>query len=203
VAGVFFHGVFVEPRSTAQAFRRLRSLGLGGWPARSDGLSLIHAMCCYDAIRMARLTDAQNLIPLCIRPFRLVLPSERLRSARIVLLKATHSPFVAAIWCYEQLANAHKRDSKAISFNGPQTPLPSKKPPRLAVNTPHLLMADSQAAPNSPGRMQQVNRPHTRVGSTEADAQLKTLVLKLSRQVEQLTEVVSKLQEQREATMAA
>jgi hypothetical protein len=195
--------MFVEPRSAAQAFCRLRSLELGGSSSRSMALNLSHTMHCYDAIRMARLTDAQNLIPLCIRPLRLVLPSERLRGARIVLLKATHSPFVAAIWCYEQLANAHKRDSRAISFSGPQTPLPSKKPPRLAVNTPHLLMADSQAAPNSPGRMQQANRPHTRVGPAEPDAQLKTLVLKLSRQVEQLTEVVSKLHEEREAMAMA
>jgi hypothetical protein len=41
------------------------------------------------------------------------------------------------------------------------------------------------------------------VGQGEPDAQLKTLVLKLTRQVEQLTEVVLQLQEQREATMAA
>jgi hypothetical protein len=41
------------------------------------------------------------------------------------------------------------------------------------------------------------------VGPTEPDPQLKTLVLKLTRQVEQLTEMVSQLQEQREATTAA
>lgn len=148
-----------------------------------------------------RLIDVQNLIPLCIRPFRLFLPSERLRGARIVLLKATHLPFVAAIWCYEQIADARKRDSKVVSFNGPQTPLPSKKPPRLAINTPRLLIADSQAAPNSPGRLQQASRPQTRVGLTEPE--LKTMVLKLTAQVEQLTELVSQLREQSEATMAA
>jgi hypothetical protein len=151
----------------------------------------------------ARLINFQNLIPLCIRPLRLVLPSERLRSARIVLLKATHLPFVGAIWCYEQLADSRKRNSNVKSFSGPQTPLPSKKPPRLAVNTPRLLMADSQAAPNSPGRVPQASRPHARVGLPEPDTQLKTLVLKLTRQVEQLTEMVSQLQEQREATTAA
>jgi hypothetical protein len=151
----------------------------------------------------ARLIVVQNLIPLCIRPFRLVLPSERLRSARIVLLKVTHLPFVAAIWCYEQLADAHRRDPRVMSLSGPQTPLPSKKSLRLAVNTPRLLLADSQATPNSPGNMQQASRPHTRVGPTEPDSQLKTLVLKLTRQVEQLTELVSQLQEQREATVVA
>ena len=156
--------------------------------------------------KTVRLIVCQNLIPLCIRPFRLVLPSERLRSARIVLLKATHLPFVAAIWAYEQLADARKRDSKMMSFSGPgpQTPLPSKKPPRLAVNTPRLLLADSHAAPNSPGRMQQASRPHTRVGQVDPETQLRTLVLKLTSQVEQLTDMVSQLQEQqREAKTVA
>lgn len=190
-------GVFVEPRCAAQAFHPLRSRRslecLQEVKARSRAkLSF--------SMSIVRLIDVQNLIPLCIRPFRLFLPSERLRGARIVLLKATHLPFVFAIWCYEQIADAHKRDSKVVSFNGPQTPLPSKKPPRLAVNTPRLLMADSHAAPNSPGRLQQASRPHTRVGLTEPE--LKTMVLKLTRQVEQLTEMVSQLQ-QREANMAA
>ncbi|KAH7394979.1 hypothetical protein DE146DRAFT_721044 [Phaeosphaeria sp. MPI-PUGE-AT-0046c] len=185
-------GVFVEPRSTAQAFHLLRS------QHRAECLQ--DALACF-IMSIARLITKQNLIPLCIRPFRLFLPSERLRRARIVLLKATHLPFVGAIWCYEQIADAHKRNSKIVSFNGPQTPLPSKKPPRLAVNTPRLLMADSQAAPNSPGRPQQANRPHTRVGLIEPE--LKTMVLKLTRQVEQLTEMVSQLQEQSEANVAA
>ena len=91
-----------------------------------------------------------------------------------------------------------------MSFNGPQTPLPSKKPPRLAVNTPRLLLADSQAATNSPGWMQQASRPHARVGQPDPETQLRTLVLQLTCQVEQLTEVVSQLQsQQREATTAA
>lgn len=153
----------------------------------------------------ARLTGFQNLIPLCIRPLRLFFPSERLRSARIVLLKATHSPFVLAIWMYEYLADSRKRESNVMSFNGPQTPLPSKRPPRLAVNTPRLLLADVQAAPNSPspGRVQQTNRPQTRAGPNDGDGQLKTLVLKLSSQVEELTTVVAQLQEQREVHRAA
>lgn len=154
-------------------------------------------------MKSVRLINFQNLIPLCIRPFRLVLPSERLRSARIVLLKATHLPFVAAIWAYEQIADSRKRDSHMLSSSGPQTPLPSKKPPRLAVNTPHLLLADSQAAPGSPGRRYLASRAHVRAGQPEPETQLRTLVMNLTTQVEQLTEMVSKLQEQREATSAA
>ncbi|KAL8949358.1 MAG: hypothetical protein Q9222_004523 [Ikaeria aurantiellina] len=43
-----------------------------------------------------------NLIPLILfRPLRLCVPSDQLRKARIVLLRATHIPYVAAIWIYE------------------------------------------------------------------------------------------------------
>ena len=46
----------------------------------------------------------QNLLPLLLlRPLRLCLPSEQIRSARIVLLKITHAPYIAAIWMYEEL----------------------------------------------------------------------------------------------------
>lgn len=154
------------------------------------------------AFTIGRLIVLQNLIPLCIRPFRLVLPSERLRSARIVLLKATHLPFVGAIWAYEQLADAGKREPMQLSFSGPQTPVPSKRPPRLPVNSPRLLMADAQAAPNTPGRVHHANRPHANTGPSESDDQLKTLVLRLTTQVEELTVMVSRLQEQREASKA-
>lgn len=156
-------------------------------------------------MHFSRLTGSQNLIPLCIRPFRLVLPSERLRGARIVLLKATHLPFVGAIWAYEQLADAHarKRERDVQSFSGPETYVPSKRLSRLPVNSPRLLLAHPPVTPTSQGRMQHMSRPHTRAGIVEPDAQLKTLVLKLSTQVEELTAMVSQLQEQREASLAA
>ncbi|EFQ86918.1 hypothetical protein PTT_17715 [Pyrenophora teres f. teres 0-1] len=149
---------------------------------------------------IARLTGLQNLIPLVIRPLRLILPSERLRGARIVLLKATHLPFVFAIWAFEQLAHARTRDAKVMSFSGPQTHALLKRPPRLPVNSPRLLMADAQS---NVGRMQQMNWSHTRAGFTEPDAQLKTLVARLSTQVEELTAMVSQLQDQREASTSA
>ena len=56
---------------------------------------------------VARLTGFQNLIPLVIRPLRLILPSERLRSVRIVMLKATHLPHVFVIWAFEKLCYPH------------------------------------------------------------------------------------------------
>ncbi|KAF7162581.1 hypothetical protein CNMCM6106_009451 [Aspergillus hiratsukae] len=43
-----------------------------------------------------------NLIPLlCIRPLRLFLSAGHVRRVRIVLLRATHLPFVALIWAFE------------------------------------------------------------------------------------------------------
>ena len=144
------------------------------------------------------------MIPLCIRPLRLVLPSDKLRSARIVLLKATHLPFVAVIWAYEQLAVYRRNQSTSLSFSGPRTQASSRRPPKLAVNAPRLLMADSQAAIPSPsGRGQAADRPLERAEQPESDV-LRTLVMNLTTQVETLTVMVSELQkEQREANRAA
>ena len=51
-----------------------------------------------------RQRQFQNLLPLLLfRPLRLCIPSEQMRSARIVLLKITHAPYIAAIWLYEEL----------------------------------------------------------------------------------------------------
>ncbi|KAH9874687.1 hypothetical protein IAQ61_003877 [Plenodomus lingam] len=165
-----------------------------------DEYLFIYSVYVLEASSSNRLTyflPPLNLIPLIIRPLRLFLPSERLREVRIVLLKATHVPFVGAIWVYEQLANTHKPNSSAMSLSGPQIPS-SKKLPRLPVNSPRLLMADGQVA-----RMHHTSRSHTRTGVPEPDAQLRNLVLKLSAQVEELTTMVSQLSEQREASPAA
>ncbi|RAK87606.1 hypothetical protein BO79DRAFT_197011 [Aspergillus costaricaensis CBS 115574] len=52
--------------------------------------------------RLTYFMPPLNLIPLlCIRPMRLFLPAEHIRRVRIVLLRATHLPFVALIWAYE------------------------------------------------------------------------------------------------------
>ncbi|KAL5359921.1 hypothetical protein BJX96DRAFT_149367 [Aspergillus floccosus] len=52
--------------------------------------------------RLTHFMPPMNLIPLlCIRPMRLFLSAEHIRRVRIVLLRATHLPFVALIWTYE------------------------------------------------------------------------------------------------------
>ncbi|KAJ6129233.1 hypothetical protein N7512_002013 [Penicillium capsulatum] len=52
--------------------------------------------------RLTYFMPPLNLIPLlCIRPMRLFLSAETVRRVRIVLLRATHLPFVMLIWAYE------------------------------------------------------------------------------------------------------
>lgn len=145
----------------------------------------------------------QNLIPLCLRPFRLILPSETARSARIAILKATHLPFVGAIWAYEQLVNSRKQKTGLMSFNGPQGLGSTKRPPRLAINSPGFLIADPEATLIPPFKSHQAGRPHSKAGLAEQDAELKTLVLELTAQVKELTAVVSQLQQQNETSEAA
>lgn len=69
----------------------------------------------------------QNLIPLLLRPLRLAVPAETLRSARIILLKVTHLPFVALILGYEggrqYLTGQNKAKSSFAASSGSVQPL--------------------------------------------------------------------------------
>ncbi|KAF2129597.1 hypothetical protein P153DRAFT_366988 [Dothidotthia symphoricarpi CBS 119687] len=171
-----------------------------------DEYLFIYSVYVLEASSSNRLTyfmPPLNLIPLCLRPFRLIVPSERLRSTRIVLLKATHLPFVGAIWVYEQLVDSHKQKASLMPLSGPQTPASSKRPPRLAINSPGFLITDSEATLAPSTKLHQASRLHNNAGLGGSDMQLKTLVLKLTARVEELTVVVSQLQEQREASEAA
>jgi hypothetical protein len=139
----------------------------------------------------------QNLIPLLLRPLRLLASSENVRSARIVLLKATHLPFVAAIWAYEHFAE-RKRKSGFVTMSGPETPITTttKRPLRFPMNPPRSsagLQGTAESNGNTPAR---ASRPQTRSGPSEPDPQLKALVIKLTTQVAELTSMVAQLQQQ-------
>ncbi|KAE8393358.1 hypothetical protein BDV23DRAFT_170289 [Aspergillus alliaceus] len=68
----------------------------------------------FQSVLLISTSCLLNLIPLlCIRPLRLFLPAEHIRRVRIVLLKATHLPFVALIWAYESSRRyVSRRDSQ-------------------------------------------------------------------------------------------
>jgi hypothetical protein len=158
---------------------------------------------CFEPMGKAD-TTFQNLIPLFLRPLRLFLPSERLRSARIVLLKATHLPWVGAIWAYERAVR--ERRSGATTIGGPQTTT-AKRPFRSTINSPPRFASGLQASGggdgSTSGRTHTASRPRTGAVPSDSGPQLKSLVLALTSQVEQLTSMVSQLQEQKEASMAA
>lgn len=116
-----------------------------------------------------------------------------------MLLKATHLPFVGVIWAFEHFDMYQKRQPGPMSFSGPQTPTAARRPPRLAVNSPGLFRSDAQATSASVAAAHSTGRSQSATGQVEPEAQLRTLVINLTAQVEALTAVVSQLQEQREA----
>ncbi|KAF1955707.1 hypothetical protein CC80DRAFT_548783 [Byssothecium circinans] len=171
-----------------------------------DEYLFIYSVYVLEASSSNRLTyflPPLNLIPLLLRPLRLVLPSDRLRSARIILLKTTHLPFVAAIWTFEHVAVSRKPDA-GLSMSGPETQTLSKRPFRASIQPARSLAAQTAAESNgrTSGRAHAASRPQTRSGTGDSDPQLKSLVLKLTAQIEELTNIVSQLQEQRQGTMA-
>lgn len=177
-----------------------------------DEYLYIYSVYVLEASTSNRLTyylPPLNLIPLFFRPLRLVLPAEKLRSTRIVLLRLTHIPFVAAIWVYEHgysyfMNRSIGRASRVSSMGGPAPSPMMKRPPlKSSVNSPRPLApatgVQASLDENLPGRSPIGSRHHTATVSSESDAQVRSLVLKLSSQVEQLTAMISQLQGQRDA----
>lgn len=176
-----------------------------------DEYLYIYSVYVLEASTSNRLTyylPPLNLIPLFFRPLRLILPAEKLRSTRIVLLKITHAPFVAAIWVYEHgysyfMNRSVGQVSRVSSIGGPEHS-PSMKRPLLksSLNSPRPLAPATgiQASldGNLPGRSTIGSRHHTATASSESDVQVRSLVLKLSSQVEQLTAMIAQLQGQQE-----
>ncbi|KAJ5506947.1 hypothetical protein N7453_005904 [Penicillium expansum] len=65
--------------------------------------------------RLTYFMPPLNLIPLlCIRPMRLFLSAGTVRRVRIVLLRATHLPFIALIWAYESKWRHSKRQTSLL-----------------------------------------------------------------------------------------
>lgn len=92
-------------------------------------------------------------------------------------------------------------------MTGPETPRMRRGFFRSSVLPAQSLAAGYRASSgrgnNSPGTAPESYPPRPRDGPAEPDQQLKTLVSKLSMQVEELTSIVSQLQEQRGASVVA
>ncbi|KAF2432661.1 hypothetical protein EJ08DRAFT_630491 [Tothia fuscella] len=151
-----------------------------------------------------RIRTCMNLIPLFLRPLRLCISQENLRWTRIVLLKITHSPYVAAIYVYEGIHDRWFGGQKirgSASLGGPVSH--SKKRDsylRYSAYTPRTLVASSlnQASTARAGRSATslAPRPTTRASVEPQQEDLKSLVMKLSDQVQDLTAIVAGQQQQ-------
>jgi hypothetical protein len=139
------------------------------------------------------LTIVQNLLSLFMRPLRLFVATEDLRRARIVVLRITHSPFVAAIFVYEYLSDKigmgrRGRLSKS-SLGGPATTSKAQNRRSLIYSPRHAVAASiSQVSLDGVGTFAASRTARPLSGHQE---DLRTLVMKLSSQVEQLTQIVT------------
>ncbi|KAJ5842131.1 hypothetical protein N7534_011961 [Penicillium rubens] len=88
--------------------------------------------------RLTYFMPPLNLIPLlCIRPMRLFLSAGTVRSVRIVLLRATHLPFVALIWAYESKWQHSKRQSSQLGPMSARYQGTSENPTESRCQDPH------------------------------------------------------------------
>lgn len=151
------------------------------------------------SIQNADRTVVQNLIPLILfRPLRLCVPADQLRNARIILLKATHMPYVVAIWLYESGCRYwnNKRDewqSKAGARKRPllasHISLSHKATKYLAVQNRSEVSLMAKA-PRSGSHGQFAKDPDTLAGMKTIMDKLNTqeeMIKKLSRQLDELT----------------
>lgn len=133
----------------------------------------------------------QNLLPLLLRPLRLVLSTQRLRSARIVLLKATHWPLVGLILMYER-ALTMLDDQRKFGYSGvskrPSAPTSLRRPiSRKPLSTSRLSLLEEQPrAARSPFGAP-VPAPARRSESME---RLSSHIAELQHQVKTLTDVL-------------
>ncbi|TLD37817.1 hypothetical protein E2P81_ATG03492 [Venturia nashicola] len=152
--------------------------------------------------------SVHNLLPLLLRPLRLCIPPEQLRRTRILLLKITHSPFVAAIWVYEgiqeRLYNQHRpRGSGISSLGGPASSASLKRASYLksqSYYTPRTLVASQASLPRAAHASRSSASLNQRPPTRNSNDALEAMVLKLTCQVEELTAMVAGQQEEHAKT---
>jgi hypothetical protein len=125
----------------------------------------------------------QNLIPLlCIRPMRLFLSAGTVRRVRIILLRATHLPFVALIWAYESKWGS--KNNLLMSTRQGTSGNPTRS------QDPHLVVETNRLQGKSPSVDQQAARELDmgRVGQVPQLADLIDTIERLRTQVEAMSQ---------------
>ncbi|KAK0666692.1 hypothetical protein QBC41DRAFT_280428 [Cercophora samala] len=176
--------------------------------------------------RLTHFYPPFNLLAVLIfRPLRLFLPSDnKFRAARILLLKATHLPIVAAIEFYEWLTINSSKGTQYSGFRGPrQTMIGSPHPAaakkfaqyRLSHNNlradnnnhldhlrPPAVTAISEGAIAS-RRAQQQAADEAVEGRAfgQSDGDVEARIVDLTAKIDRLTELVLMLQTQSSTTL--
>ncbi|KXX74589.1 Calcium channel YVC1 [Madurella mycetomatis] len=177
--------------------------------------------------RLTHFYPPFNLLALVIfRPLRLFLPSDdKFRKARILLLKATHLPIVAAIELYEWLHGDAGKGTHYSGFRGPRhstigSPNPAKKLALHRQSTSSSLRHDPPSAlnilrppPPAPatsasegplGSMARLTRRQQQAAAEAAEEQafgdpatdVEVRIADLAAKIDRLTELVVALQAQ-------
>ncbi|KAL8854385.1 MAG: hypothetical protein Q9221_000872 [Calogaya cf. arnoldii] len=141
----------------------------------------------------------QNLIALILfRPLRLCVPADQIRNARIVLLKATHMPYVIAIWLYESGCRwwNNNRDEGQSRPGAHKRPLLASRIGLAYKATKHLAIHNRSElsllakAPHSGNHGQFAKEAESLADTKKILDKLNTqeeMIKKLSRQLDELT----------------
>jgi len=152
--------------------------------------------------RLIHFYPPLNLIPLIlIRPLRLFMSAESLRTTRIAVLKATHLPIVGAIWVFERVHDHVRGNPIAFSSMGPSTQLDrdrtiKKQSPFLTKSTRTNTKRLSQQfnAPSEDGSRTPIPQAPVRINTTGTpgsdNPNLEKMVEDLSTKIAELTALV-------------
>lgn len=158
-----------------------------------DEYLFIYSVYVLEASTSNRLTyfiPPLNLIPLLLRPLRLLVSTEKLRRTRIFLLKITHFPLVAAIFGFEALEryfSTTRLPGAPASLAGPASLGAIDKRASYLKNLTASATFSQVNLPQTPRETPRSVR-FRRVPDEAAESQqdLRALVVKLSEQVEEL-----------------
>jgi len=170
--------------------------------------------------RLTHFYPPFNLLALVIfRPLRLFLPSDtKFRSARIILLKVTHLPIVAAIELYEWIRGTAQKSTQYNGFRGPRqsTVIPSPAPPqRKWGHSPGKVRTHASSSSLRPELAHQVSIPHlTRRQATAAEEaaeeqaygdpanDVEIRIADLSAKIDRLTDLLLNMQSEQSKSIA-
>lgn len=145
----------------------------------------------------------QNLVPLVlVRPLRLIVPAEKLRHVRILLLKVTHLPIVGMIWLFEAGHSQVKGTSTTFASTstyilGPPTSKQtdssrSQYVPKIASQQSHVIpeqVVQSESTRQAPtGKNKKAEKT-----ASASDPDLEDQVKELSCQVKDLSSKIAGL----------